>query len=422
MPAGRLALCAIAVLLSCGTLFAQPSTATRTLPSQRMLERFGLVRMWWGQAEINTARDTVRHFVADEQVVMVYSTGGLLTTFDAETGRKMWALQIGAQDTPGFAPVANDELVLVAAGSRLYAMDKFTGDPVWSIVVQGQPFSSPAIDETQVYIGTLNGSVYAFNLKRIRELYEENRLPQWSHLAQVWRHSTSGRISAPPVPTGATVKFASHNRSLYSITRNEHDLRFQLETGAPVAAPLAYRPGVGDEAGTIFLASEDFKLYAVNSDNGRLRWEPYISGRPIRRAPHVLGNAVYVFPDRSGIHAVNVDDGTQLWWRPHVVDYVAGSRSRLYVTDELGHLMILDRADGAPLGVLPLRDFEIRVANDRTDRIYMCTPSGLVIALREQHMYFPEYHLFPERRPILPDFMPEGEQPAEPPAAAEPTT
>jgi outer membrane protein assembly factor BamB len=180
---------------------------------------------------------------------------------------------------------------------------------------------------------------------------------------------------------------------------------------------LAYRPPRGDTPGTIFLASEDFKLYAVNADNGRLRWEPYISGLPISRAPHVLGDAIYVFPDRGGMHAVSVDDGGQLWWRPHVVDYVAGSRTRLYVTDDLGNLMVLARADGAPLGVLPLRDFSMRVGNDRTDRIFLSTPSGLVIALREQELDFPEYHMFPERRPILPDFMPE---PAQPPAAEPP--
>ena len=124
---------------------AQPATATRTLPTQRMLERFGLVRMWWAQAEMNTARDTVRYLVADEQIVLVHSSGGLLSAFEAETGRKLWAIQIGPQDTPGFAPVANDELVLIAAGVRLYAMDKWTGDPVWTIIVPGQPSASPAI-------------------------------------------------------------------------------------------------------------------------------------------------------------------------------------------------------------------------------------------------------------------------------------
>ena len=82
------------------------------------------------------------------------------------------------------------------------------------------------------------------------------------------------------------------------------------------------------------------------------------------------------------------------------------------MTDDLGNLMVLSRADGAPLGVLPLRDYSIRVANDRTDRIYLCTESGLVVALRERDQEFPEYHMFPERRPILPDFAPEGEQPA----------
>ncbi|HUG90120.1 MAG TPA: PQQ-binding-like beta-propeller repeat protein [Planctomycetaceae bacterium] len=411
MPAFPLAVSTTAaLLLASGVALAQPATATRSLPSQRLLERHGLVRMWWGQAQMNTARDTVLHLVADEQIVMVHSSGGLLSAFEAETGRRLWAAQIGPQDTPAYAPVANDQLVLVAAGVRLYALDKWTGDPVWNVVIPGHPSASPAIDEDEVYVGCLDGSVYAFDLKRIRELYEQALLPQWSHLTVVWRHATSGRISAPPVPTGATVKFASHNRSLYSLTRNQHSVKFQLETGAAVAAPLAYRPG---PPGTIFLASEDFKLYAVNSDNGRLRWEPYVSGLPIRRAPRVLRDAVYVFPDRGGMHAVSVEDGRQLWWRPRIVDFISGSRTRLYTTDDLGHVVVMDRADGAPLGVLPLRDLSLRFSNDRTDRLFLSTPSGLVVALREAGLDFPVYHLFPERRPILPEFAPEEEAAAE---------
>ena len=115
---------------------------------------------------------------------------------------------------------------------------------------------------------------------------------------------------------------------------------------------------------------------------------------------------------------MSVDDGRQLWWRPHLVDYVAGSRDRLYASDDLGNLVIMARADGAPLGVLPLREYSLRVGNDRTDRLFLCTPSGLVVALREQGLQFPMYHLFPQHRPILPEFAPADEQP--PAAGAEP--
>lgn len=50
------------------------------------------------------------------------------------------------------------------------------------------------------------------------------------------------------------------------------------------------------------------------------------------------------------------------------------------------------------------------------DRIFLASPSGLVVALRERGRSFPQYHMFPERRPILPEFAPD------PPAAAEDDT
>jgi hypothetical protein len=48
------------------------------------------------------------------------------------------------------------------------------------------------------------------------------------------------------------------------------------------------------------------------------------------------------------------------------------------------------------------------LANDRSDRIYLATESGLVICLREQGREFPRFHKYPEREPILPEFAPEG--------------
>ncbi|MBW3539842.1 MAG: PQQ-like beta-propeller repeat protein [Planctomycetes bacterium] len=382
-------------------------SAVRTLPDDRLLDRYGLVRAWWNQATLNAQRDTVRHLTADEQMVYVQSTGGILTAFDADNGRRKWSIQLGFQDAPSFPAVSNDELVLVAASTRLYAIDKFNGGLVWNIILPGQPSTSPSMDAQHVYIGSLDGSVYALSLRKIRELYEAGLLPDWSAEVVVWRYATGEAISTPPVPMGPMVNFASLDRSLYSVTADERRLRFQLETDAAISAPLAHT----DE--TVFLVSQDFKLYAINALTGRLRWEPYVSGLPIRKAPHVVGDEIYLLPQRGGIHAVNIADGKLHWWMQDVTGFVAASRRKVYASDARGNLLLISRANGALEGVLPLRQFSERFANSRTDRLYLSTSSGLVICLRERDLQFPIYHMFPKHRPILPDFAPE-----EAPAAA----
>src|SRR6185369_7661624 len=72
------------------------------------------------------------------------------------------------------------------------------------------------------------------------------------------------------------------------------------------------------------------------------------------------------------------------------------------------NLVILSRDYGQPLGMFPLDRYTIHLANDRTNRIYIATGAGLVMCLREQGSEFASFHVHPDRRPIMPEFAPEG--------------
>ena len=80
------------------------------------------------------------------------------------------------------------------------------------------------------------------------------------------------------------------------------------------------------------------------------------------------------------------------------------------------NLVRVSRQTGEIQGALALNRFTVRVANDLTDRLYMATPTGMIIALREPGRELPLYFKYPERLPIMPEFAPEeapeGEAPA----------
>lgn len=390
--------------------FAQSRSTDRILPSQQELSRFGLERYWWGQAELNPSRDRVRHVSIDEEMVYVLSTGGIVTAFDSETGQRRWAVLLGRFDQPSFAVVSNQRLALVIVGSTLYAIQKSSGDLAWTLTLPGQPSASPGVDENRVYVGNLDGSVYAFNLRKIRMLYEEQRLPEWSMEAMDWRATASEEITSPPLSNGRTVTYCSRDGSLYSVVAADKHLVYQLETNGAIVAPLA-------SSGKIqFLASEDNTFFAINSQNGRILWD-FTSGLPVRRAPFVIGNDLYLTPDRGGMFCLNANEGTERWWQPRFHSYIAVIGPAVYATDVEGNLIRASREDGAISAKLPMRQFSVKVQNDRTDRIFMSTESGLVIALRARGETIPVYHKFPDRLPILPEVEPET--PA-PPAAEEP--
>jgi outer membrane protein assembly factor BamB len=401
----------IALVAASHSALAQSNPTDRRLPTQQQLSRFGLERFWWGQAELDVSRNKVRHVSIDEDMVYVVSTAGLVTAFDSETGQRRWAILLGRYDQPSYHVVSNESLALVVVGTTLYAIEKKTGNVTWTLILPGQPSTAPGIDEEQVYVGNLDGSVYAFSLRKVRQLYQEQRLPKWSAEAMVWRATASKEITSPPVPSGRTVSFCSRDGSLYSVAALNKQLIYQLETNGAIIAPLA-------TSGRIqYLASEDNTFFAINSQNGRILWD-FSSGLPIRRAPYVIGNDLYLTPDRGGMYCLNATDGSQRWWQPHLNSFVAVIGDAVYASDVDGNLLRASREDGGITATLALRAFSVKVSNDRTDRIYMSTESGLVIALRKRGETIPVYHKYPDRLPLLPEITPE--EPTPPAAEAAP--
>lgn len=398
-----------ACLMDAAPVTAQSSSVSVTpeLPTSRALSRYGLERAWWSQATINPKRDKLKYLVLDEENVYLQGTGGTVTAFDAESGKRLWSVQLGNRDEPIFPGVSNDKHFLAVSGMTLYCMERFTGNVLWELTLPAMPSVGPSVDEQHIYIGGLDGSIYSFELRKIDELHRQRQLPNWSFQAMRWRYRTSKEITTKAYSTGRLVNFASRDGSLYAVGALERDLTWQFETSAPITAPLA---ATND---SLILASEDYFVYCLNRDNGLVRWE-FASGFPIRKAPIVIENDLYIMPDRGGVFNLVVRTGEEKWERPGITDLLGATKSRLFGSDVTGNVVLLQRSTGRPLGTLPLKPFSVRLQNDRTDRLFMATPSGLVVCLREQGAEFAHYHKYPERAPIVPDVEPDEPTPPVP--------
>jgi len=410
-------------LTTCVFGLAAVSASANDLPQAADLARYGLKMAWWGWAAIDSGREKVDFVTNDEEMVFVRSTTGIITAFDAETGRKAWATLVGRPDQQSFAPVSNAGQLLVAVGMNLVAVDKRQGEVLWELKLPKHPSAPPAVDDEQVYIGMVDGSVYGFDLKITRSLHDQRKLPEFSHLAQLWRYQTPSEIVSPPISTSRTVCFASSSGSFYSVQARGQKLIFQFETDAKIVTPL------GRNENSILLASEDSRMYCLNQDNGQYRWA-FTSAHPIRQQPRFFGNRVYVTPETVGTYALNADTGGLLWNQPQeqARQILMVGQSRLYAFNAQKEIVIVQASDGRVVGKLPYRNFVKSPTNDRTDRMFLVSQEGLVVCLKERDSAIPTYHLHPERRPILPEITPEEgmEAPAEespptdPPAEEEP--
>ncbi|MCA9081831.1 MAG: PQQ-like beta-propeller repeat protein, partial [Planctomycetaceae bacterium] len=315
-------------LVMLGLLYAGSSTAHAQglLPTEEQLNPAGLTLMWYGQAIIDRSRDQVEFITADEQNVYIQSRTGILTCFGIESGRQLWSALLGAPDHVGYAAASNDRELLVTSGLTIYSLDKMTGNVLWELLIPTLPSASPEVDETTAYVGTVDGSVYAYDLARVRQLHKEGRLPQWAHLARLWRYKTPREIIAPPISTGATVAFASRQGLVIGVAAKSKKLKFQFETDAQIRTP------VGRSNELIFVTEKNGRLYCLNQDNGTMRWA-FSTGAPIDHQPRVVGPQVFVVPYREGLECVSVASGYRQWNQKKVTEFIAASEDKVYASD-----------------------------------------------------------------------------------------
>lgn len=387
----------IAIVMCCGqTVHAQFAT-TSSLPNEGELNRIGLTMAWWAQASINPRKDKIEYFTADEQCVYLQSSAGIVTCLHGEQGRKLWYRLVGIPDQQSFPVTTNEKEVLVTIGVNLYSLKKDTGQTLWQLTCDEPPSTSPDMDDNFIYVGTIDGSVWGYNLLEVQKLYPRGMLPQWTIRTRMWNFQTPDLIISPPIPHGDNVVFASRRGIVYSLVGANKQLRWQLEAGNEIHTPLGHS---GDR---IFVADRNARMLCVNIESGSVLWT-FAGGSPINQQPRVVGNDVYVVPHREGLTSVAINSGGVSWQQPQATAFVTATDAHVYARDHGGNLLVLDRESGQILSSVNLRNFPLQVSNDRTDRIYLASTTGTVIALREIGSEYPAYHLYPERRPILPEF------------------
>lgn len=401
---------ALRVLTLCGlsVLFTPSSgVAEDLIPS--VLDPLGLELRWTAQGVLNVNRDKVRYLTNDEELIFVQSSAGIVTAFNAENGRKMWASQIGSNDESSEAAVTNKQTLLIVTGVVVNGLDKFSGDELFRFRLPHPPKTTPGMDEASFYVPMNDGSVGAFSMKTLTQLERLGTLPPGVTKPMAWRFVAGEEIIFPPVIGTETIAVASQAGNLHAVNAggiNSGKALYQLLLRSPMSAPLAYVNRSGNES--LVAASADNRIFCIEMSKGaRMRWV-YPMGRPITEPMSVVDDTVFIITNGEGLSALSMVSGLpfmvegQPWKVPGITSIAAVSATRVYAVDLSRRLVVIDRNTADVLGRISLIDHRIVVRNGSTDRIYVSTPSGNVVCLAEKGSNFATYHNNPDREPILP--------------------
>lgn len=336
---------------------------------------------------------------------------------------RLWAAEAGASGRRRFTPFVIDDAVIVADKSgEVISFSRDTGKRRWRVDLDTELSSGVAGADSQIYVSTAEGV--------IQSLDTDSGKPGWSAPA-------SSEVLIP-VSTGyGVVVVRSADGRIVALEPDDGDERWSVSYTPPALTLNGYSQPLLLDGGAL-VGLDDGRLVALNLANGREIWESVISvpsgrseverlvdvdanahidesaifivnyqGKLARLEPErgqivwsvpfsstagltLLDDRVVVIDDEDTVHAVNKENGRELWTQ----DALRGRRltppgtlgdGRIVVADLEGFVHVLDGDDGRLIARHRVSDKAIRAAPIVYQGIiYVLASDGSLVALRPQ--------------------------------------
>jgi outer membrane protein assembly factor BamB len=186
---------------------------------------------------------------------------------------------------------------------------KATPDTAWTFLTGGAVYSSPSYDNGSIYIGSDDHNLYSLNAESG---------------AMNWKFETGGIVRCKAAIADASVYVASDDGYLYALDAASGSKKWKCNIGNNINRVLpnatTFTGNYWDymqsspcvESGVVYVGSGDSCVYAVDAQNGGLRWKTKTSGI-VRSSPCVYDGIVYVGSWDGFIYALNITNGSQVW-------------------------------------------------------------------------------------------------------------
>ncbi len=321
------------------------------------------------------ASETLREVRFLDDTVYAISDRSTLYAVRADLGTLRWAARLGAVGTRVFAPTHvrsfwGRDLALVSTSDHLEWLDHDTGQSVAKLDVPYIPTSSAASDGVRVYVGALDGLLYAY------EFFPFNGS---ADIRVMWRVKTGGAISATPVLWGQDLFVASRDGRIRVGDAVDRSFRWVFRSGGALSQDI-FVDGTG-----VYFACDDHCVYKVNTQTGAASWRfrtPAIAQGP----PIIQGDRVYQIVVGHGVYAIDSDAGVELWHVPDAVEYISATLDTLHFMAADGDLLAVGAADGAIQERIYGGDARLVARNPTGQAMFLAGRRGLVMCAQDQRI------------------------------------
>ena len=232
--------------------------------------------------------------------MVIFHDGNYAHAVDETTGVELWKSDFLAGGYGGLWPSSAYANGRVYFGSSdyiygkgyVFCLNASTGGTIWTYdATPGRVESGITVQDGVVYFGTLNNYAYALNATN-------------SHF--LWRYQTGGSVYSSPAVDDDLLCIGSDDGKVYALN---------ISGSTPISewnftADGAVRSPITVYGSNIFFGSNNATFYAVDKETGNLIWSYHLtSGGFIDMGVAVANNAVYLTQTQGswGIYALRVD-------------------------------------------------------------------------------------------------------------------
>jgi len=317
--------------------------------------------------------DAVKSCYLVDDNLYVLTHGGDVFALHAEHGLLRWGASLTERDYTVYPPTHlqtpdGHGPVLFVTTTRLWVLDRYSGDVLLSVPTPFPPSGSGVGDERRLYLGSTDGHVYSLAWKHAlgTEPKERWRVMVGSPVAGglVWQAPDDLYFATQ---TGAVVRCGARQKSFGWVQR----------VGGNVVADVFV-----DDTG-VYAASLDRSLYRLEEASGAVLWRCRFAD-PLRSSPVTVHETCYQFNERDGLSAVDINTGLVRWQRGDGLSVVGAAPGEVVVRTSGGAIEVLDAATGATQRGFDASDARVAACNLRDSAVYLAAGDGRVECLRPE--------------------------------------
>jgi outer membrane protein assembly factor BamB len=215
-------------------------------------------------------------------------------------------------------------------GALVLSRNKSSGRPapVWTFETGGPVYSSPAVDNGLLYVGSNDQNLYAIDALEGR---------------QVWRYETGGAVTSSPMVVNGVVYVGSNDQNVHAVTAATGVRRWSFATeGIIHSSPTV-------DNGVLYVGSRDHNVYAVNVDNGEQVWR-FTGNDWFNSSPLAVDGSIFIGCRDMNVYALDGRTGEKRWsytTASSVDSSAAVSGSTLWIGSDDHHVYALNSESGA---------------------------------------------------------------------------